>query len=240
MVCYDGFILSHTMMPVAIPDADKVCRFLPPYRPHTILCPEDPRNINPVIFPWQRRDAEGVLRGGYMDLRWKLQHALEGSRDVIVETCRSFAEEFGRDHGGMLWAYRADDAEILLASMGSLATEATVAVDLLRQQGIRAGLVGIRVYRPFPRQEVREAFRGATAIVVFEKDISYGYEGELCSDIKASLYGTGIKPPIHNFIAGLGGRDVKAGELAEAVRSSLVAIATGEKEKQTWLNCMTE
>jgi pyruvate ferredoxin oxidoreductase alpha subunit len=175
-----------------------------------------------------------------MDLRWKLQHALEGSRDVIVETCRRFAEEFGRDHGGMLWTYRADDAEVLLTSMGSLATEATVAVDLLREQGIRAGLVGIRVYRPFPRREVREAFGKVAAIVVFEKNISYGYEGALCSDIKASLFGTGIQTPVHNFIAGLGGRDVKAGELAEAVRSSLAAIASGEREKQTWLNCMTE
>jgi pyruvate/2-oxoacid:ferredoxin oxidoreductase alpha subunit len=240
MVCYDGFVLSHTMMPVEIPDTDKVCRFLPPYKPHTILSPEDPRNINPVIFPWQRRDAEGVLRDGYMDMRWKLQHALEGSRDVVVKTCRDYAELFGRDHGGMLWTYKTDDAEVLLAGMGSIATEATTAADLLREGGIRAGVVGIRVYRPFPREEVREAFRNIPAIVVFEKNISYGYEGALCADIKAALYGAGIQAPVHNYIAGLGGRDVKAAELAEATRSSLAAIAAGKKEQQTWLNCVTE
>ena len=240
MVCYDGFVLSHTMMPVEIPDAEAVCRFLPPYKPHTILSPDDPRNINPVIFPWQRRDAEGVLRDGYMDMRWKLQHALEGSRDVVVKTCRDYAELFGRDHGGMLWTYKTDDAEVLLAGMGSIATEATMAADLLREGGIRAGVVGIRVYRPFPREEVREAFRNIPAIVVFEKNISYGYEGALCADIKAALYGTGIQAPVHNYIAGLGGRDVKAAELAEATRSSLAAIAAGKKEQQTWLNCVTE
>ena len=240
MVCYDGFVLSHTMMPVEIPDADRVGEFLPPYKPHTILCPEDPRNINPVIFPWQRRDAEGVLRDGYMDMRWKLQHALEGSRDVIVEVCREYAELFGRDHGGMLWTYKTDDAEVLLAGMGSIATEATTAADLLREGGIRAGVVGIRVYRPFPRAEVREAFHKAKAIVVFEKDISYGYEGALSADIKAALYGIGVQTPVHNYIAGLGGRDVKANELAEAVRSSLAAIAGGTREQQTWLNCVTE
>jgi pyruvate/2-oxoacid:ferredoxin oxidoreductase alpha subunit len=240
MVCYDGFVLSHTMMPVEIPDAEAVCRFLPPYKPHTILSPEDPRNINPVIFPWQRRDAEGVLRDGYMDMRWKLQHALEGSRDVVVKTCRDYAELFGRDQGGMLWTYKADDAEVLLAGMGSIATEATMAADLLREGGIRAGVVGIRVYRPFPREEVREAFRNIPAIVVFEKNISYGYEGALCADIKAALYGAGIQTPVHNYIAGLGGRDVKASELAEATRSSLAAIAAGKKEQQTWLNCVTE
>lgn len=240
MVCYDGFVLSHTMMPVEIPDAEAVCRFLPPYKPHTILSPDDPRNINPVIFPWQRRDAEGVLRDGYMDMRWKLQHALEGSRDVVVKTCRDYAELFGRDHGGMLWTYKTDDAEVLLAGMGSIATEATMAADLLREGGIRAGVVGIRVYRPFPREEVREAFRNIPAIVVFEKNISYGYEGALCADIKAALYGAGIQTPVHNYIAGLGGRDVKAAELAEATRSSLAAIAAGTKEQQTWLNCVTE
>jgi pyruvate/2-oxoacid:ferredoxin oxidoreductase alpha subunit len=124
--------------------------------------------------------------------------------------------------------------------MGSIATEATTAADLLREGGVRAGVVGIRVYRPFPREEVREAFRNIPAIVVFEKNISYGYEGALCADIKAALYGTGIQTPVHNYIAGLGGRDVKATELAEATRSSLAAIATGKREQQTWLNCVTE
>ena len=240
MVCYDGFVLSHTMMPVEIPDAGKVCEFLPPYKPHTILCPEDPRNINPVIFPGQRRDAEGVLRDGYMEMRWKLQHALEKARDLIVRTGNDFAERFGRDHGGMLWSYRADDADVLLTGMGSIATEATTAADLLREQGIRAGVVGIRVYRPFPREEVRESLGKTKAIVVFEKNISYGYEGALSADIKAALYGSGIRTPIHNYIAGLGGRDVKAHELAEATRSSLASIAEGTGERQTWLNCEKE
>jgi len=240
MVCYDGFVLSHTMMPVDIPDAEQVCRFLPPYKPHTILSPEDPRNINPVIFPWQRRDAEGILRDGYMDMRWKLQHALEGSREVIVNTCREYAELFGRDHGGMLWKYRTDNAEVLITAMGSIATEATMAADILREKGIRAGVIGVRVYRPFPREEIREAFRTIPAIVVFEKNISYGYEGALSADIKASLYGTGIDAPVHNYIAGLGGRDVKARELVEAIHASLAAIASGSRERQTWLNCVTE
>ncbi len=240
MVCYDGFVLSHTMMPVDVPDAEQVCRFLPPYKPHTILSPDDPRNINPVIFPWQRRDAEGVLRDGYMDMRWKLQHALEGAREVIVETCREYAELFGRDHGGMLWSHRADDAEVLIAAMGSIATEATMAADALREEGIRAGVVGVRVYRPFPKDEIRAALRTTPAIVVFEKNISYGYEGALCADIKAALYGTGIDAPVHNYIAGLGGRDVKTREIVEATRASLAAIASGKREQQTWLNCVTE
>ncbi|MDA8125033.1 MAG: pyruvate ferredoxin oxidoreductase [Deltaproteobacteria bacterium] len=240
MVCYDGFVLSHTMMPVEISDAEKVDAFLPPYKPHTLLSPEDPRNINPVIFPWQRRDAEGVLRDGYMDMRWKLQHALEQARDVIVRTSQDYAAQFGRDQGGMLWSYKADDAEVLLTGMGSLATEATRAADLLRESGIRAGVIGVRVYRPFPKEEIRTAFKDTKPVVVFEKNISYGYEGALAADIKAALYGTGIAAPIHNVIAGLGGRDVKAHELADEVRSSLKAMTAGMRERQTWLNCVRE
>jgi len=240
MVCYDGFVLSHTMMPVEVPDADLVKDFLPPYKPHMILSPEDPRNINPVIFPWRRQDPEGVLRDGYMELRYKLQKATEGARDIIVATNRAYTEAFGRDHGGMLWTYRADDAEVILTAMGSLASEATVAADMLREREIKAGVVGIRVFRPFPKEEVREVFGNRCAIFVFEKDISYGYEGALCSDLKAAFYGTGSRAPIHNYIVGLGGRDVKARELAEATLSSLEAIASGTTEPETtWLNCDT-
>jgi len=240
MVCYDGFVLSHTMMPVEIPAADKVNVFLPPYKPHTILSQEAPRNINPVIFPSQRRDADGVLRDGYMEFRWKLQNALEGARDVIVDVNREFAAVFGHDHGGMIWDHRIDDAEVCIVGMGSIASEATTAADILREEGIRAGVVGIRSYRPFPRAELRAALKKAAAIIIFEKNVSYGYEGALCADLKAALYGTGIVAPVHNYIAGLGGRDVKATELADAVRSSLADIAGGVRERQTWLNCVTE
>ena len=241
MVCYDGFVLSHTMMPVHIPQADLVADFLPPYKPHTIISAENPKNINPVIFPWQRQNAEGVLCDGYMEMRYKLQKALEDAREVITATSRAYADVFGRDHGGMLWTYGADDAEVLLVGIGSAATEATTAVDVLRNEGIKAGVVGIRVFRPFPKDEVKEAFKDAKAILVFEKDISYGYEGALCADLKAAFYGTAIKAPIHNYIIGLGGRDVKAREIAEATRSSLDAIASGENEPKTlWLNCATE
>jgi pyruvate/2-oxoacid:ferredoxin oxidoreductase alpha subunit len=240
MVCYDGFVLSHTMMPVDIPDAAQVRTFLPPYRPHTILSPDNPMNLNPVLFPGQRRDCEGVLRDGYMDMRYKLQAALEKAPETIRAVNAAFAEAFGRDHGGMLWEYRMDDAEWVLVGMGSLASEATEAADRLREEGIKAGVVGIRSYRPFPKAEARNAFRNAKGIVIFEKSISYGYEGGLCSDLKAAFYGTAIRAPIHNYIAGLGGRDVKARELVAAAKESLAGFEQGMAEPHTtWLNTIT-
>jgi pyruvate ferredoxin oxidoreductase alpha subunit len=240
MVCYDGFVLSHTMMPVDVPDAAAVKAFLPPYRPHTILSPDDPKNLNPVLFPGQRRDSEGVLRDGYMDMRYKLQAALDKSPETIRAVNAAFAEAFGRDHGGMLWEYRTQDADLILVGMGSLASEAMDAADRLREEGIQAGVVGIRSYRPFPKADVRNAFRNAKGIVIFEKSISYGYEGGLCSDLKAAFYGTTIKAPIHNYIAGLGGRDVKARELVAAAKDSLAGFDKGMVEPQTtWLNTTT-
>ena len=240
MVCYDGFVLSHTMMPVDIPDAADVKAFLPPYKPHTILSPDDPRNLNPVLFPGQRRDSEGVLRDGYMEMRYKLQAALDKAPETIRSANTAFAEAFDRNHGGMLWEYHANDADLIIVGMGSLASEATAAADILRAEGIKAGVVGIRVYRPFPKEDVRDVFRSAKAVVIFEKSISYGYEGGLCSDLKAAFYGTNIKAPIHGYIAGLGGRDVKARELVAAAKDSLASFDRGMVEqKTTWLSTFT-
>jgi pyruvate/2-oxoacid:ferredoxin oxidoreductase alpha subunit len=241
MVCYDGFVLSHTMMPVVSLSPAAVRKFLPPYKPHTILDPTNPMTINSVLLPNRRPDSEGVLCDGYMEMRCKLQSALDKTPETIREVSRQFADAFGRDHGGMLWTHRTEDAEVILTSMGSLAAEATVAADALREEGIKAGVVGIRVYRPFPKKEVIEAYRRAKAIILFEKSISYGYEGGLCSDLKAAFYGSGINAAIHDHVAGLGGRDVKARELVEAVKSSLARIKAGERELvTTWLNCQTE
>ncbi len=238
MVCYDGFVLSHTMMPVCLPDADMVNSFLPPYKPHTILSADNPRNINPVIFPGMRKNSAGILCDGYMEIRYKLQETLEKSRDVIVSTGIKYSKLTGRDYSGMLWHYKTDDAEVILTGMGSIATEATVAVDELRLKGIKAGVLGVRVFRPFPHAAIQQALQNARAVIVLEKDISYGYEGALCSDIKAALYGTGINPPLHNFIAGLGGRDVKAREIFEAVQTSLTEMNNKNTQNKTiWINC---
>jgi pyruvate/2-oxoacid:ferredoxin oxidoreductase alpha subunit len=175
-----------------------------------------------------------------MEMRYKLQAALDKSPETIRSANTAFAEAFGRNHGGMLWEYHANDADLILVGMGSLASEATAAADILRAEGIKAGVVGIRVYRPFPKEDVRDVFRNAKAVVIFEKSISYGYEGGLCSDLKAAFYGTNIKAPIHGYIAGLGGRDVKARELVAAAKDSLASFDRGMVEpKTTWLSTFT-
>ncbi len=241
MVCYDGFILSHTMMPVEIPAAGEVKQFLPPYRPHTFLDPARPRTINSVFFADPRYNAEGVLCDGYMDMRRKLQSSMEKAKEVITKTSRDYAERFGRDYGGLTWSYRIDDAEVILTGMGSIAGESTLAVDLLREQGVKAGVLGIRAYRPFPREELVNALRQARIILVFEKCLSYGYEGGVTSDLKAALYGSGITAPVIDFIAGLGGRDVKTADILGASREALARYYAGDCTNRTvWVNCQGE
>ena len=238
MVCYDGYILSHTVMPVEAPTQEQVDRFLPPYRPHTILDPANPKNINQVTLANPRLDERGVMCHGYMELRYLLEEALQASRDTIVAVDKEYESVFGRSGGGMLWEYRTEDAEILLMAAGSLASEASVAADSLREAGIAAGVVGVRVYRPFPKEELREATSRARMLLVFDKSLSYGNEGPICSDLKAALYGSDSMPVVQGHIAGLGGRDVKAHEIADVALRAIQDLEAGITLKPTeWLNC---
>ncbi len=151
MVCYDGFLLSHTVMPVDVPEQAAVDAFLPSRpEPLTIIDPSDPRNIGQVTLADPRADAEGVACHGYMELRALHQQAIMDALDVIPRTDAAYGEAIGRSWGGLFWEDRLDDAEIALVAAGSLATQLTVAVDALRAEGVKAGVLGIRAYRPFP------------------------------------------------------------------------------------------
>ena len=237
MVCYDGYVLSHTEMPVEVPSEEDVDRFLPPYRPHTVLDPANPKNYNLVTLANPRVNAEGVLCHGYMELRYLLQEALQNSREVIVRVGREFGELSGRSYATMVWESGLEDADIVIVAMGSLAMEAVVAADMLREAGLRAGVLGLRVFRPFPKADIARALRKARLVVVFDKNISYGLEGATCSEIKSALYGGSERPVIRNFIVGLGGRDVKAREIAGAVNRALSSAKDGDlsQEYPEWI-----
>jgi pyruvate/2-oxoacid:ferredoxin oxidoreductase alpha subunit len=237
MVCYDGYILSHTEMPVDVPSQETVDRFLPPYKPHTILDPANPKNYNLVTLANPRINAEGVLCHGYMELRYLLQEALQNSRETIIRVGQEFGELFGRSYANMFWENRLDDADMVIVAMGSLAMEAIVAADMLREAGHKAGVLGLRLFRPFPKTEVAKALKKSRLVVVFDKNISYGLEGATCSEIKSALYGSSVRAVIRNFIVGLGGRDVKAREMVDAVNKSLLSVKEGDlnEEYPEWI-----
>jgi pyruvate/2-oxoacid:ferredoxin oxidoreductase alpha subunit len=237
MVCYDGYILSHTEMPVEVPSQAKVDKFLPPYKPHTTLDPANPKNYNLVTLADPRVNAEGVLCHGYMELRYLLQEALQNSAETISKVGEEFGKLFGRDYSDMFWQDDMENADIVIVAMGSLAMEATVAAEMLRKEGNKVGVLGLRTFRPFPKAALSKALKKTRLITVFDKNISYGAEGATCSEIKSALYGSKTEAVIRNFIVGLGGRDVKARELADAVRSALPAMKSGalNSEHPEWI-----
>jgi pyruvate/2-oxoacid:ferredoxin oxidoreductase alpha subunit len=237
MVCYDGYVLSHTEMPVNVPSQETVDAFLPRYKPHTILDPTKPKNYNLVTLANPRINPEGVLCHGYMELRYLLQEALQNSRGTIIKVGQEFGELFGRSYANMFWGNRLNDADVVIVAMGSLAMEAIVAADILREAGHKVGVLGLRVSRPFPKADVVKALEKSHLIVVFDKNISYGSEGATCSEIKAALYGSSARAVMRNFIVGLGGRDVKAREMVDAVNRSLLSVKEGDlnREYPEWI-----
>ncbi len=231
MVCYDGFVLSHASTPVEVPSQQEVDRFLPTYEGMSLITEGDFMNVNPLILSDPREDPQGTVRPGYMDLRHRLHEDLMGSLEVIDKTDTEFEKIFGRRWGGLLWKYRMNDAKSAIVSMGSLASESTLAADALREEGFRVGVVGVRTYRPFPAAALAEALEGIETVAVFEKDVSYGYAGALAMDLKAALFDCEKRPKFSSFVAGLGGRDVRPEQIAEATRE---AITSGEIER--WID----
>jgi pyruvate ferredoxin oxidoreductase alpha subunit len=225
MVCYDGFVLSHATTPVEIPERQDVDRFLPPYTNGSGATESGYVNINPLILSEPRPDADGVLKPGYMDLRYRLQQDLLASTEIIAGVDAEFATAFGRNWGGVVWKYRMEDADHVLVSMGSLASECTVASDTMREQGLRTGVVGVRAYRPFPADALTSALEGVKTVTVFEKDVSYGYAGALAMDLKAAMFDKNLRPKFSSFVAGLGGRDVRPEQLASAAGNSIATDA---------------
>lgn len=199
MVCLDGFILTHTVEPVEIPNQEDVDKFLPPYVPeHAFLDPDEPMSIGTLADP-----------DYYLEARYDMQIAMENSIQVIEETCKEFGEIFEREYG-LVDAYKTDDADIIFVAMGSMCSTLRVIVDELRDQGEKVGLLKIRVYRPFPIEAIEKAIKNASKLAVLDKNVTFGIGGALYSDIK-----TKIHKEAYGFIIGLGGRDITPESILE-------------------------
>lgn len=225
MVCYDGYILSHTYMPFEIPDKKKVKRFLPPFAPEYKLDPAVPANLNTVTLPDPRPDVRGEMAPGYMEIRQNLHTDMRRAIDVVSDIEKEYLKIFGRGGTPFLEPYRCDDADYVAVCLGSLSFQLRDVVDLLRDEGYSVGVAGLRLYRPFPDRAVVDAFSGKKGVIVFEKALSYGYQGALFSDIKSALYPVADRPALRNYILGLGGREIRTADLADALRSSCSASA---------------
>jgi len=215
MPCLDGFVLTHTVEPVEIPEQKDVDAFLPPYEPDVILDPARPAMIG-TFMP-----AEYI-----MELRRQTAGAVESSKNVIKEVNDEFAKVFGRDYGGLIDTYQMDDAEVALITMGTVTSTSRQVVDEMRTDGKKVGLVKLRFFRPFPSEELKKKLVGIHAVGVVDRSLSFMGGGQAFNEVRSALYGFSI--PIINHLAGLGGRDVTETQIKKMFELTLRA-AKGEK-----------
>ena len=210
MINMDAFFLSHTTEPVAMPQQAAIDEWLPPFNPSLKLDPLDPHTFGGLTRP----DA-------YMELRYKIQDAMDRANDLIKKVDKEYYELFGRTYGGLLEEYKCEDAEIVLITSGTAVGTARVVVDDFRHRGIPVGLIKIRVVRPFPVKEIREILDGITKVAIVDRNISFGCGGIFSQEVRAALYNYVEKPVVFNFIAGLGGRDITPHILSDIINYTL-------------------
>lgn len=216
MINLDGFVLTHTYETVEIPDEAVCDSFLPPF--------ETPYKMDldkPVNMAFSAGPAD--------NLEFKLQQhrAVVKAKEVIREIDERFSQIFGRKYGGLLDEYQSQDADYILITIGSITGAARKVVDQLRGEGIRAGLIKIRFLRPFPDTDLAKLLVNVKGIGTLEKDVSFGAEGTVYTNVNSALVKAGLSIPSYNFIAGLGGRDITRENLREAFRY----IEDGVKDK---------
>jgi len=226
MICLEAFILSHTYMPVKIPDQEKIDDFLPPYKPGWVLDINNPLSHGNIVSPdW------------YMEFRYMMEEAMENAKRLIPEIDQEYSEYFGFERRGLIEKYKCEDADLLLLTMGTIGSEAKVAVDNLRKEGLKVGSARVRVFRPFPKEEIRNLAENVQMFAIIDRGISFGMEGFLAEEIKASLCNQKDRPLIAGFVAGLGGRDVTFKTVEKIAEKSSKWMRAGRVEKETvWVD----
>lgn len=200
MVCMDGFILTHAMEQVDVPDKEDVDAFLPPYEPRQVLDPANPISIGAMVGP-----------EAFTEVRYLAHHKQLQALDVIPRVQKEFEEVFGRESGGLLHEYRTEDAETIVVCLGSVTGTLRDVIDERREKGEKIGVLSLVAFRPFPTVAVREALKNCKRFIVLEKAFSVGIGGIVSSHIRAAMRGR--KFICHELIAGLGGRDITKASL---------------------------
>lgn len=206
MINLDGFVLTHTYELVSLPSQSQVDAFLPPYQTINKMDVDNPKNL-----------AFSTTPADNLEFKYIQHQAMLNAREWIEKTDQEFGQMFGRTYGGMIETYQLADAEVALIALGSLTGTIKVVVDDFRQQGKKVGLIKIRAMRPFPDTEIRQCCRNLKAIGVIDKDISFGYEGTVYSNVNSALVNMANPPVSVNFIGGLGGKNISKKDITNMI-----------------------
>lgn len=218
MVCQDGFITSHSIENIELVEDEKVKEFVGEYHPeHYLLNEKEPIAVGPL-------DVQAYL----FEHKAQQAQAMRNAKQVILDVAKDFEKMTGRKYG-LFEDYKLDDAEVAIVCMNSTAGTTKFVVDNLRAKGVKAGLLKLRVFRPFPVQEIAEALSHLKAVAVLDKaDSLNNAGGALFQDITSAMYVNNKQVPIVNYIYGIGGRDTKSDDI-EKVYNELLEIAKDGK-----------
>ncbi len=197
MVCVDGYILTHVFEPITTFDQAAIDAFLPAYEPAHCLDPVRPATFGTIA------DETNALEFHYL-----VHQATQQAKICIEQVAQDYRRTFGQFHGGLIDCYATEDAEVILVAMGSQVSTVRQAVDQLRGEGLKVGLLKIRAFRPFPDEQVRQAVQNAAVVVVLDRALSMGSQGILTGEVKAALYDAPHRPAVLGMLAGYGGREV--------------------------------
>ncbi len=226
MLMLDGFYLSHTAEPVDVPDQEMVDRFLPKRAASYKLDVESPHAFGALVKP----DA-------YMEMRFLQQEALQQVPQTLAAIEKDWQRMFGRSYGA-LEAYRADDAELLLVTSGTVTSTARAVVDARRAAGERVGLLKMKMFRPFPTALLRDALRGVPRVAVLDRNISPGHGGIFAEELRSALYDIpdAERPELFGFVLGLGGRDITPAVIDEVIEKTRAGVVPSREDLWVGVN----
>ena len=218
MVCQDGFITSHSIENIELVEDSKVKEFVGKYKPeHYLLNSKEPIAMGPL-------DVQTYL----FEHKYQQANAMRNAKKVIEEVSEEFAKMTGRRYS-FFEEYKLEDAEIAIVCMNSTAGTTKYVVDSLREKGIKAGLLKLRVFRPFPTEKIAKALSHLKAVAVLDKaDSINGAGGALYTDVTSSMYVNKKQVPMVNYIYGIGGRDTTSYEIEGVYNDLLEIVKTGE------------
>jgi pyruvate ferredoxin oxidoreductase alpha subunit len=220
MVHLDGFNLTHVVEPILLPEQADVNKFLPKNRFPLPLNPDKPVAMGGFAAP-----------AIYMEAKWAQQINLTNSKKVILQAWDEFEKIFGRKYKPVE-KYHSDGAKVILMTMGAQGETASVSVDELRDEGMNVGQIRLRLWRPFPFDELKEAVKDADILIVLDRAMSYGGPaGPVASEVKAALYNLPKKPKVVSYIISLGGRDTTVAGYKDIVKKGIAIAEKGSKNE---------
>lgn len=219
MVNLDGFVLTHTYELVEIPEQSKVDEFLP-----KINMTENKMGIdNPKSLC--------ITAGNNSNMEFKIKQDMDmkNSMSIIEKVDKEFGDKFNRYYGGMIEAYKCEDAEVILITTGSITGTARIVVEQMRKEGKKVGILKLRYLRPFPGDKICKTVMNSKVVGIIDKNISYGFEGTIFTNVNSAMATLEKVPGTINFIGGIGGRDITKNNIREMFES-LLKEAKGEKQ----------